>query len=197
MESGMLVPVPSRAGTSPVTVVSDITLRSTTSALLQGAARREVRPLWLAASLDEKALPVLIAADSESAELTRVGDGVLYRQSGAAWFVPLVRLNRGEFEAAREGALRARAMSDAKQIALSLTQLASDQNGEFPSTGDIGNTLRSRLPDAGMTERLVYTFSGGQIDSAARASTVLGYVPGPGGRANIHADGHVAWVPAG
>jgi prepilin-type processing-associated H-X9-DG protein len=46
-----------------------------------------------------------------------------------------------------------------------------------------------------MVNQFVYTFWGGNLAEIKEPSKeVMGYVPGPGGRAVTYLDGHVKWV---
>jgi hypothetical protein len=179
-----------------------VRVRQTTIRIKEDTTTQQLRPAWLESVAPSEEPRTLLAADSERALLLPDGSAALYVSRGALFAVPLVRLDKTAFLDARRRALRAMATSNAKQIGMALMMYAQDYDEVFPPGG--GDTMNQVLPyvrnqdvfhDPGTgAPGFVYTFGGGSLSGIQEpASTVIGYVTGPGGRAEIYADGHVKW----
>jgi prepilin-type processing-associated H-X9-DG protein len=133
---------------------------------------------------------------------------VLYRSGDVLFAVPLRRYPKAAFLDARRQAQQAAAMSNAKQIGMALMMYTQDYDQTYPAANpDIGQQIAPYLRDTDLLNLLnspvtgapgfVYTYAGGPLSSVTDpASTQLGYMAGPGGRAVIFADGHVEWKEA-
>ncbi len=124
-------------------------------------------------------------------------DAVAYVYQGVAMVRPLVRVPRSAFEKARDDALRQVAVNNAKQAALAALMYAADNDDVFPANGgDVQGRLYPYLKSRDILNGFSYTFRGGNMTEIENpATTELGYVSGPGGRAVAYTDGHVKWVP--
>jgi hypothetical protein len=171
-----------------------VRLTSSTSDLKQGAAVAPVRPLWLEASQSSEQPRALVCPDASWPRLSPACDAVLYLSEGAAWVRPLLRVTMADYAAMGREELRRQAVADATALAQALETMV--ENGEYyPRPDQLRDWLGPYLKDSpGLLDRLVYTPGAKQLlPPEAQATTVLGYVPGPGGRAMIFADGHVVW----
>ncbi len=163
--------------------------------LKAGGDAAKVRSAWLVGSRGR----TLICADVQVAELTPAGDAVWYLSHGAAWIVPLKKMNREQYEAAYREALRETAESNAKQIGLALLMYVQDYDETFPpNTGDIQSLLMPYLKNQEIFNlpgtSFFYLMNANALSSIERPSeTMTGYIQTPYGRAIIWADGHVTW----
>ncbi|MFN3651853.1 MAG: hypothetical protein ACK47B_19950 [Armatimonadota bacterium] len=170
-------------------VVADSVVRKEESA-------RPIRSLWLQSAFKSDASRVMVAADSERSALSPREDAVLYTTDAAVYVVPLVRMSKESYLAAREAAQRAVAMSNGKQLGVALMMYAQDYDETLPDGGaDVAGLLAPYVKNDALFAGFTYTFGGGKLSDIEKpGETVLGYVVGPNGRAQIFADGHVTWL---
>ena len=73
---------------------------------------------------------------------------------------------------------------------------SQDNDDNFPPAGDgLKDTLTPYIKNASTFPGFVYTLNGGPVkDIKDPATTMMGYIPGPGGYAVVYADGHVQWT---
>ena len=158
----------------------------------------ETSSLWLETTVpgpEKKYRRALVAAESDGS-VTLLADlsAVLYTHDDALYAAPIASLDRLAFEKL----MRQLALSNARQIGTSLMMYCQDYDEIFPH--DPANVKDAILPYIKSNDTLadfVYTYKGplemSKLDKPAE--TELGYVPGPGGRAVIYADGHAKWEP--
>src|SRR5207247_7975617 len=91
--------------------------------------------------------------------------------------------------------IRSALTCNARQLALGLMMYAQDHDGMLPSASDnIRDLVMPYVKSEPLFDGLVYQYAGGPLNAITEpAKTLLGYVAGPGGRANLFADGHAAW----
>jgi hypothetical protein len=180
---------------APTLATEEFRLKRSSSLIQEGNSRATISPLWLESTQKGAETRVLIAADAEWAALSPRGDAVLYLAHGVASVAPLVTFSRELFIQARNAALKAVAISNGKQLGLAAI-IYSQKNGDRLPGADqpVAALLREVVNVDALYEGFVYTFSGGSLAEVAEPSkTLLGYVTGPGGRAEIFVDGHVTW----
>ena len=137
----------------------------------------------------------VVTTDGSRGLLSPKGDAIAYVCQGSAMVRLLARVPRKLFDDARLAAERSVAMSNAKQAALGLIMYAGDTDDTFPASGDY-DKIEPYLKNSTIMNSFTYTYAGGKMtDIAEPASTEIGYVSGPGGRAVAYADGHVRWIP--
>lgn len=170
-------------------------LRQAKSVVLEGNTHQTITPLWLEVAQKGTESRVMISADAEWGELSPRGDAVLFLANGAASVAPLVALPKELFIQARQKALQMVALSNGKQLGLAAIIYAQKHEDSLPSADQpVAGLLREYANADSLYEGFVYTFPGGKLTDVAEPSkTMLGYVLGPGGRAEIFADGHVTW----
>lgn len=179
-----------------------VRLRSTVAVLKEQNTTERVSPLWLESTVKSEQLRLLVCPDSDRGSLAPDAGAVLYLSQGAAWVAPLTRLPREQMLAQLRAAQRMEALSNARQIGLALSMYAQDYDETYPPAD--GNATQVLHPyvkndevfDTPGTDApgFVYTYTGGPIKTITNPSTQeLGYLPGPGGRAVIFADGHAKW----
>ena len=179
----------------PTASNEELVLTTTQAVLQSGTVNQKVAPLWLAATANKGESRALVCANAELGALSPRGDSVLFIADGAALVAPLMRLPKAAFVEVRNAALRAQVLNSGKQLGLALIIYANEHEDRLPAAGEPLETL---LEPYAKSDRLfdgfVYTFAGGKIsDIAEPVTTMLGYVTGPGGRAELWADGHVTW----
>lgn len=87
-------------------------------------------------------------------------------------------------------------ITQSKYVALSVILFAADHDDRLPSPEMFQDRVMPYLKDRNMIHGFVYTFSGGSLSAIPDpATTQIGFVPGPGGRAVAFADGSVKWIP--
>jgi prepilin-type processing-associated H-X9-DG protein len=111
--------------------------------------------------------------------------------------LPLLRLPKEQFTQAQNAARRAALISNAKQLGLGVMMYAQDNNEILPAPGSsFQDLIMPYVKNESLFSGFVYEHSGGPLSAISDPSkTRLGYVPGPGGRAILYADGHVIWEP--
>lgn len=157
--------------------------------------QKQISTLWLVSNVESKFPRLLLAGDAAEGRLIQKGNGALYQSQSALWYTPFLRLNQAQFLAARKAALKQTAMSNARQAGTALYMYVQDYDEMLPDPDGIKDKVMPYLRNEEIMEGFVYTHEGGAYKSIKElAETVVGYVPGPGGRANIYADGHVRWA---
>ncbi|MCC2672442.1 MAG: hypothetical protein K0Q72_4914, partial [Armatimonadetes bacterium] len=179
----------------PDLTLKELVLTGTQAVLQSGSVRQAVSPLWLVATAERAESRALVSANAQSGTLSPRGDAVLLISDGAALIAPLIRLPKEALLAARNQAMRQKVLSNGKQLGLALHVYASDHEDRFPDAGaGVEGLLLPYLKTDALFEGFVYTYTGGKISEIPEPSkVVLGYVMGPGGRAEIWGDGHVTW----
>lgn len=138
----------------------------------------------------------IVSSDGTKPSLSPKGDAVAYIDQGVAMVRTFTRVPRKSFEDALLAEERAKVLSRAKQVGLALMIYANDSDDTYPGAGDVTDLLMPYAKDRSIFDGFTYTYGGGKItDIAEPASTEIGFVTGPGGRAVIYADGHVKWRP--
>ncbi len=169
-------------------------------------------------SVDSKAVPVdpklkpltpalfrageeiaLIAGDVTRAEPNRQMTGVAYVSQGMVFVRPMAEMPLAAYLEAKEAADRTKLVSNAKQVATGMMIYAADNDDNLPSNqGKWQDGLIPYLKDRSLMDGFVMVFKGGNMLKVEDpANTILGYIPGKGGRAVAYVDGHVKWIKDG
>lgn len=123
------------------------------------------------------------------------GRSVAYVDNGALLFREIRPFDHELAEKMKLEALKAEALSKAKQIGLALFMCASDSKDAFPNGESLVSRLLPYVKDRRILENFNYTFAGGAMTGIQNpATTELGFTTGPGGRAVVYADGHAQWI---
>jgi hypothetical protein len=154
---------------------------------------RSVKPGWLV-SADRKEI-ALVSGNVTEIALSPTLNAVAYVSEGAALIRPLVQIPKEMLNAAKNAAERLRVMNNAKQCALALIMYSADNDDMLPSNvDDVQKLMYPYLKNQDIMSGFVYSFSGGLMtDVKEPANTIMGYIPGPGGKAVVYVDGHVKW----
>jgi hypothetical protein len=182
----------------------NLSLRHSAVRLREADTSREIRPVWLAGSVKGEGARALVSADSEWALLAPDDNAVLYDSQGAAWVLPFHRVPREAFVEMRRIALQRTAVSNARQIGTALMMYIEDYDNLFPPSDMVNIGLGPYLKNKSLLNTpgtdvpgFVYLQSAVPLKELVEpAKTLVGYLPGPDGRALIYADGHVVWEDA-
>ncbi|WP_309715325.1 hypothetical protein [Armatimonas sp.] len=177
-----------------------LTIAADTAKLTGGAGRiANTNALWLEAiepGPEKKFNRALVAAeaDSQSVQLLNDLSAVLYTHDDALYAAPIASLDRVAFEKM----MKQLAISNAKQTGLALMMYAQDYDENFPhDPGNVKEAIFPYIKDNDTLAEFVYTYKGpldlGKVEKPSE--TAMGYIPSPGGRAVVYADGHVKWEP--
>ncbi len=122
---------------------------------------------------------------------------VIATANGSTYARTMVIGDATVFEKAKEAAERTKCLSNAKQVALSIILFASDNDDNLPSPSGWAEQVSPYLKNSELLSSFVWTYNGGSNLASIEnpATTELGFVIGPGGRAVAFADGHVKWFP--
>ena len=169
------------------------------AAQVNGAAGRTANTtaLWLEATVpgpEKKYARGLVTAEGDAAYLLPDLSSVLYTHDDALYAAPIATLDRLAFEKL----MRQLAMNNAKQTGLALMMYAQDYDSNFPSDpASVKDAVFPYLMSREVLTDFVYTYTGptGLNQIGQPATTALGYIPSPGGRAVLYGDGHVKWEP--
>jgi len=142
---------------------------------------------------------VLIAADVSLVKPNRQLTGVAYVSQGTIFVRPIAEVPLAAFLDAKDAAERTKIISNAKQVALGLIIYAADNDDNLPSNqGKWQDSIFPYLKDRNTMDGFVLAFKGGSILKVEDPSkTIMGYIPGKGGRAVAYVDGHVKWIKDG
>lgn len=184
-------PIAAQKPVTPQGYVGPLHVKQTVQMLREGGAIQRTHPLWLESEFKSEPRRALLCPDGADALISPRGDAALYLSQGIAWVTPLGHASREEFTRA----LKAVAISNAKQAGLALIMYSQDYDEILPAANDrLGDQIFPYLKNSEITDGLNYTYSGGPLANIQNPSTtVLGTYPGPGGAAIIYADGHVVW----
>ena len=163
------------------------------------SAAKEMPPVE-AVVMAQRAKPqtfVFVSTDAGLGALSPNETSVAYVHRGVAMVRQVTRLPKQLYIEMKSAADRAVAMSNSKQAALALIMNAADHDDTLvASNGDWRSAIGPYLKNDQILNGFVYTYGGGPMSAIENpAETVVGYTPGPGGRAVAYADGHVKWIP--
>lgn len=138
---------------------------------------------------------MLVSANARNASLSPANDAVFYTEGDIAKVQPIVRLSETQ-KKDMIAALRAVAISNAKQCALGLLMYANDADDMLPPGGSF-DTVDPYIKNDDVMSDFVYAPPSDLLTTrlADPANTVVGYIDGPGGQAVAYVDGHVRWIP--
>ncbi len=138
----------------------------------------------------------VVAIEGEQATLAQDLSSVFYVSRGVAYVREIAQIPKKVYEDALLAAERAKLLSQVKQVGMALMMMANDYDDTLPGANGFNlSSVDPYLRNNQLLNGFVYTFSGGNLtDLKDPAGTVLGYVEGPGGRAEVYADGHAKWV---
>jgi len=138
----------------------------------------------------------IVTTDGKRSDLSPKLNGVSYQSQGSLMVRSMVKVSLEAYLKAKEAAVRAKLLSNAKQVGLALLMNANDNDDNFLSKdSNLQNALGPYLKNNDLLNGFNYTFSGGNAANVEQpASTILGYFDGPGGRAIVYCDGHAKWI---
>lgn len=141
----------------------------------------------------------LIAGDVTRAVPNRQMTGVAYCSQGMVFVRSMAEMPLAAYLEAKEAAERTKIISNAKQVAFGLMIYAADNDDNLPSNqGKWQDSVFPYLKDRSLMDGFVMVFKGGNMLKVEDpANTILGYIPGKGGRAIAYVDGHVKWIKDG
>jgi prepilin-type processing-associated H-X9-DG protein len=123
-------------------------------------------------------------------------DSVAYITAGALLIREIKPIDRNLAAQMVKDDEKKKAINDAKQAALSLIMCASDMDDVLPGAEGWESKVLPYSQDMDLLRRFNYTFRGGNMTTIENpASTEMGFILGPGGRAVAYVDGHVKWIP--
>jgi hypothetical protein len=126
--------------------------------------------------------------------LSKDGKLVAYADAGALLVREIRTVDPNVAEKSAQAAARSAALMQAKMVGTGLLIYASDADDILPNAEGFIAKLTPYLKDGKLLSNFTYTYAGGPIANIANpAATELGFVPGPGGRAIVYADGHAKW----
>ncbi len=144
--------------------------------------------------LDDPPTPALVTGDG-------VKGGVMPQQK-AVWFVDtfglylcdLLPIDSEQLEALLKEAVKADAISRAKQVGTGMMIYGADYDDYLPRSGDWENAVLPYLRSRDLTNGFVYLGNGENLSNLKDpANQVLGYIDTPYGRAIVRMDSSVKW----
>jgi len=133
----------------------------------------------------------------QNTQVSADGSKVVFESNMCLFISDILSVDAKVLKQAQEAAERTRLLSNVKQIGLAVLIYGADNHDNLPGRDGFTNTLMPYAKNAAIFSGFVYSYSGpGNMgDIKEPASTELGYVTGPGGRAVVYADGHAKWIP--
>jgi len=174
---------------------SALKVAATDQAVQSGEARATVRLLWLESGGPQGPDRSLLCADGDWGQVSPDLKHILWSARGAAWIAQVTPVPLDRYREMRDEAQRVAAMSRGKQAALATMMYVQDHDEVLPSPEQMPAAVLPYLKDAAVIEGFVYALQGGKMgDYRSPATTPMGHIPGPGGRAVAYLDGHVEWT---
>lgn len=178
----------------PVATAGLMSVVSANSDVKRDDTTAKVSLLWLEAKAGGPGSRGLLCADGQWGSVSPKSDAVMWCARGALWLAPMLEISKAQLEEMRNAARRTMLMSNGKQVALSVLMYCQDYDEQLPGPDGLQAKLEPYAKNSAIFEGLVYTFPGGKLADVQRpAETLMGYIPGAGGRAEIFMDGHVKW----
>ncbi|MBC7809071.1 MAG: hypothetical protein H7145_23290 [Akkermansiaceae bacterium] len=128
---------------------------------------------------------------------------ILFTRDNSLCAAPVFRLTKSEFEQGLRQRQQDVTISNARQLGLSIIMYTQDYDENYPLPGSgVAKAIEPYTKSSTLftnpvtgAQGFVYTLTGStaMVDMAEPATTQLGYLSGPGGRAIIWADGRVTW----
>ncbi|AIE87280.1 hypothetical protein OP10G_3912 [Fimbriimonas ginsengisoli Gsoil 348] len=137
------------------------------------------------------------SSDGVQGLVSPAGDAVAYIHHGVALVRPLIHVSKDAYLQALAAAKRVELLSNAKQAGLALIMFGADNDDKLPGVGDnFLDKINPYVKNPSLLNGFVFSLAGADLSKVDNpASTELGYIPGPGGRAVVYADGHAKWIP--
>ena len=134
---------------------------------------------------------VLLVPNADKSYLLADESAVLYETGRALYAVPLIKIKAKVYA---EQVVKAAAMQNAKHVGLGILMYAQDYDEEFPLSDAFPTGVRPYLKNDSVFAGFSYQNPGVSMGKiAAPATTVMGYLATPNGRAVLFVDGHVIW----
>ena len=179
---------------SPPVAESDVALSREVTLLEEAAGPRSVQTWWLKSATPSERTATLVSEHATHARLPTGEKFVAYVVNGTVFTRQIIELDLRQFREARQAALKAEAISKAKQAALAALMYAADYNDTLPPGLDPMKDLLPYVRNASVLEGFEMVFGGGSLLGVEDpSSTVLGYITTDYGRAVAYLDGHVKW----
>jgi hypothetical protein len=139
---------------------------------------------------------IVVTTDGQGGELAPGATAVSYQSRGTLLVRRIVRVPLDYYKNQLRLALRQKALDTAKQLGLSLLMYASDYDDNLPGNGKgWQDKIGPYLNNDDLAAQFNYTYPGGPSSAIQNpATTELGYVDGPDGRAVVYADGHARYI---
>jgi hypothetical protein len=128
---------------------------------------------------------------------------ILFTRDGTLCASPIFRLPRTDFEQGVLAVQRQTTLMNAKQVGLGIMMYIQDYDENYPMPSkNVARLIDPYVTDKSLFNNVatgdpgfVYTHKGSTLltEMTSPATTQLGYITGPGGKAIIWADGHVTW----
>ncbi len=180
----------------PTPVERDSALRVVASEqeVRHGEARGKVNLLWLETTNAQGPDRALLCADGDWGSVSPSRSHVLWSARGVAWIAPIASIPLSKYRELQDAAARTALMSKGKQVALAIMMYAQDHDETLPEPEQMPSGIEPYIKGAEVLRDFVYALRGGKIaDYAAPATTEMGHITGPGGKAIVFLDGHVEW----
>lgn len=140
--------------------------------------------------------PLILDLDPGQHLVSGEGTCVYYSKRGGLYYCPYEKIRSDLLENIVRRRVQNRAMNQAKQVATAMMIYSSDYDDVFPLNSGWEDVVLPYIKDRGMLTGFTYSLNGNVMTSIDNvASTMLGSVDTPYGRAVAYADGHVKWVP--
>ena len=183
---------------SPPVSESDVSLSREVTSLEEAAGPRSVQTWWLKSATPSERTATLVSEHAVHALLPASEKFVAYVINGTVFTRQIIELDLRQFREARMAALKAEAISKAKQAALAAIMYSVDHDDTLPPGLDPMRDLLPYAKNSSVLEGFEVVFGGGSmLDVKDPSNTVLGYIQTDYGRAVAYLDGHVKWENKG
>jgi hypothetical protein len=137
----------------------------------------------------------IVSTDVGAISLSPDSGAVAYISQGILMVRELIPVNKQLLMDARDAAARTEALNKVKQVGLAVLMYAGDNDDNYPPNQGFADSVSPYLKNNSLLNGYNYVFNGGNAtDVENPASTMLGFLDCPGGRAVVYADGHAKFV---
>ncbi len=163
--------------------------------LFRGQGKPSIAALMMGYG-EEKTYLDLGFTTGESDNVTLDAKYCVVEYNRALFLTELVRLSKEQKEAIEKQSVIQKALQVGKMVGVAIHLFFSD-NEKMPPKEGFQSEVLPYIKSKDMLSQFVYTGSEDlDLNNADNLDKIeVGFVPGPGGKAVVYADGHVVWVP--
>ena len=124
------------------------------------------------------------------------GDYVVYQDAGSLLVRDIQPIDPNAAQKLAMNELKKQLLHKVKEVGLGFIMYGGDNDDVFPGQEGWEDKLKPYLRNSDSIRDFNYLYRGGDVSKLDNpATTELGFMVGPGGRAVVYMDGHAKWIP--